>query len=945
MTSLPPRPPPASGVGGGTSNSFGPSNAFSVRELRDSLQSRARDLETKASDAAAAMQKRLSSGSLFEGNQQEIGNPKNAFVELARRPAKQVADTATKLLTSDDNALIRGVKTSVRSAAVGMRRVRTADDLSNGSIDEGADGSDSPQLRPQLGAFQLPPRLAAAPSALREKIDQTLPEWDVFKSLKCDGTGGKKSFTKWTPPQRGSFGEIRQYIPGSNSGQGLDDLLRNIEAKIEQKMPGVFSKESGGFPTADFTPSELLSKVHDAGNAAVREWLSAAREKTETAGGPSTKSRSRGKMNATNRAASMTEAEFREAEAAARLIQEMRNASGADTDVGGDEEKYGVSSSPTSPTSQSSSPATSPTTTLTAMPKTDEVPTDTTSDLSSPQSIATLPKPADERRRLSTDAVSGTGRTDITGFGPIDTPNERKSMRSPGRSVAIVTTASLPWMTGTAVNPLLRAAYLSKRGGHDVTLVVPWLPPEEQQLIHPSVVFETPEQQDTYVRKWVIDRCGFDPTSMKLDFYPGRYAKDKYSIIPVGDVSKYIKSKNKDVAVLEEPEHLNWYHSGNRWSDTFEHVVGVVHTNYLEYARLEEHGKVKEAAMRFVNSWVSRMHCHKIIKLSDAVQDFPRSETVNVHGVSPVFLEVGRRKATAAAQASAAECDPDAAAAQVVGRTVSKALASLSARSERRKNAKKNENKDENDSETLNTPEPIHPSKEVFTKGCYFLGKVVWGKGFHELLQRVEEHNVSSDGAEFKLEMDVFGSGEDFGSVCEKSKEKNLPLNFKGRADHASDQMHDYKVFINPSLSDVVATTSAEALAMGKYVICAKHASNAFFSTFPNCLTYDSPEEFSKCVKKALSSDPTPLSVRDRYRLSWEAATDRFLDAAELGAEQTHGPGSQKRDRIAEAAAHALHSSMARAEPLRRAAGAGENTMIGPEVVDGKWTPPWVRRG
>jgi len=43
---------------------------------------------------------------------------------------------------------------------------------------------------------------------------------------------------------------------------------------------------------------------------------------------------------------------------------------------------------------------------------------------------------------------------------------------------------------------------------------------------------------------------------------------------------------------------LHRYHHGRRWTDKFRHVVGVMHTNYLDYARREEKGHVKEALLK-----------------------------------------------------------------------------------------------------------------------------------------------------------------------------------------------------------------------------------------------------------------------------------------------------------------------------------------------------------
>ncbi|XP_044501372.1 digalactosyldiacylglycerol synthase 1, chloroplastic-like [Mangifera indica] len=387
------------------------------------------------------------------------------------------------------------------------------------------------------------------------------------------------------------------------------------------------------------------------------------------------------------------------------------------------------------------------------------------------------------------------------------------------RHVAIVTTASLPWMTGTAVNPLFRAAYLSKTAQQNVTLLVPWLCKSDQELVYPNnITFSSPEEQENYIRNWLEERIGFK-TDFKISFYPGKFSKERRSIIPAGDTSQFVPSRDADIAILEEPEHLNWYHHGKRWTDKFNHVVGVVHTNYLEYIKREKNGALQAFLVKHINNIVTRAYCHKVLRLSAATQDLPKSVVCNVHGVNPKFLKIGEKVA----------------AERELG-------------------------------------------QQAFSKGAYFLGKMVWAKGYTELIDLLAKHKNDLNG----LKLDVFGNGEDAHEVHSAAKRLDLNVNFQRGRDHADDSIHGYKVFINPSVTDVLCTATAEALAMGKFVVCADHPSNEFFRSFPNCLTYKTSEDFVAKVKEALENEPQPLTPEQRYNLSWEAATQRFIEYSEL---------------------------------------------------------------
>ena len=107
--------------------------------------------------------------------------------------------------------------------------------------------------------------------------------------------------------------------------------------------------------------------------------------------------------------------------------------------------------------------------------------------------------------------------------------------------------------------------------------------------------------------------------------------------------------------------------------------------------------------------------------MSAATQNLPKSSICNVHGVNPQFLSIGKKFAEA----------------------------------------------------DSNEPK--------FTKGAYYLGKMVWAKGFRELVDLLAENKEVLG----NFNMDVFGSGEDSDAVRAEAQKYGLAVNFHQGRDHA----------------------------------------------------------------------------------------------------------------------------------------------------------------
>lgn len=70
------------------------------------------------------------------------------------------------------------------------------------------------------------------------------------------------------------------------------------------------------------------------------------------------------------------------------------------------------------------------------------------------------------------------------------------------------------------------------------------------------------------------------------------------------------------------------------------------------------------------------------------------------------------------------------------------------------------------------------------------------------------------------------------------------------------------QIFINCCKKDVLATATAEAVAMNKWVVLPDVPCNEFFRPFPNVLLFRGAAGFSCALMKALEHDPPPLSLQ-----------------------------------------------------------------------------------
>ena len=153
-------------------------------------------------------------------------------------------------------------------------------------------------------------------------------------------------------------------------------------------------------------------------------------------------------------------------------------------------------------------------------------------------------------------------------------------------------------------------------------------------------------------------------------------------------------------------------------------------------------------------------------------------------------------------------------------------------------------------------------------RGVYFLGRLTWDKGLRDVIDAARR---------MALPIDVLGDGPDQAAIRQAAENVGAPLRFLGPTASPWEDLARYRVFFNPSLSEVLCSTTAEALVAGRHVVLPNCPANRPFFDLPNVHVYDTSDQMEAALRRAIMADVvSPDAARARF--DWGAVCRSVAD-------------------------------------------------------------------
>ncbi|WP_086933209.1 glycosyltransferase [Agarilytica rhodophyticola] len=362
------------------------------------------------------------------------------------------------------------------------------------------------------------------------------------------------------------------------------------------------------------------------------------------------------------------------------------------------------------------------------------------------------------------------------------------------RDVTIITTACLPWFTGTSINPMIKASELSKNN-ICVKLMVPWLSLEDQKKIY-SVQFNSQKEQLDYINSY-LDEHNY--SRMDIIFYDGAYIP-WYGIVPSEKFLDKVPVNN--YLILEEIDHLliNKPFAKFLRARPDLRIMGVIHTNYPYYWR-KYFRFLPDFLYKFMikniygvlHYAILKRNAHRLVALSPAI-DFYRGISYQcLHGVGDEFF---------------------------------------------------------------------HEDSVENMSDVYFIGKIIKEKSIDSF---IDVANALPD-----VKFDLWGKF--FDTYADKFTGN---ITHRGETAEPSKSLKSYKIFFNPSQSEVLCTTTLEAIAMKKIVILPDVPCNQVFKLYKRAYFYNNLQQAIDLVRKMSASSSLPEVNTEGYR--WSNVIKQFI--------------------------------------------------------------------